>query len=147
MEKYAISQDFWRNSGFHLLDRDADGRLSVTDDFLRAYLQRPEVAPIEESCDAERRLHAALMQAPRRAVAAAELDAIRDEDARHNYRMVLRLRDRLVAAGTVEGCYLGLFQAGVDLPPLFIEQLVHVILRNVLDGCEDPLQLRAAELF
>jgi len=105
------------------------------------------VAPVEESCEAERRLHAQLMADPRRAVAEDELGAMRDEDARHNYRMVLRLRDRLVAAGTVEGCYLGLFQGGVDLPPLFIEQLVHVILRNILDRCEDPLQLRAAELF
>ena len=105
------------------------------------------MAPVEESCEAERRLHAQLMADPRRAVAEDELGAMRDEDARHNYRMVLRLRDRLVAAGTVEGCYLGLFQGGVDLPPLFIEQLVHVILRNILDRCEDPLQLRAAELF
>src|SRR5207249_1336992 len=31
--------------------------------------------------------------------------------------------------------------------PLFVNQLVHVILRNALDGCEDPLVLRAAELF
>jgi len=28
-----IPRDFWRNSGFHLLERDAEGRLSVTDDF------------------------------------------------------------------------------------------------------------------
>ncbi|MGH8687521.1 MAG: DUF6352 family protein [Burkholderiales bacterium] len=139
--------EFWRNCGYFLLERDAAGRLTVTDDFLRAYLGRPEVAPIEESCDAERRLHAALMDDPRRAVADAEIDAMRDDDTRHNYRMVLRLRDRLVAAGTVEGCYLGLFQVGVDLPPIFIEQLVHVILRNILDDCSDPLQLRAAELF
>jgi hypothetical protein len=32
-------------------------------------------------------------------------------------------------------------------PPLFINQLAHVILRNVLDGCEDVFMLRAAELF
>ena len=32
-------------------------------------------------------------------------------------------------------------------PPLFVNQLVHVILRNVLDGCEDAFMLRAAELF
>ena len=32
-------------------------------------------------------------------------------------------------------------------PPLFINQLVHVILRNALDGCEDAFVLRAAELF
>jgi hypothetical protein len=30
---------------------------------------------------------------------------------------------------------------------MFIDQLAHVILRNLLDGCEDPLQLRAAEIF
>ena len=32
-------------------------------------------------------------------------------------------------------------------PPLFIDQLVHAILRNVLDDCDDPYVLRAAELF
>lgn len=139
--------DFWRNSGFHLLERDAAGRLRVTDDFLRAYYLRPELHPVEESCDAERRLHASLMAAPRRAVADAELAALADADARHNYRVVLKFRDRLLAAGTVEGCYMGLFKGTVDVPPLFIGQLAHVILRNLLDGCEDPLRLRAAEIF
>ena len=139
--------DFWRNSGFHLLERDAAGRLRVTDDFLRAYFLRPEVHPVEESCDAERRLHAALMAAPRRAVTPAEIEALADADARHNYGMLLKFRDRLLAAGTVEGCYMGLFKGAIDVPPLFIAQLVHVILRNLLEGCDDPLQLRAAELF
>ena len=32
-------------------------------------------------------------------------------------------------------------------PPLFLNQLVHVILRNALDGCDDAYVLRAAELF
>ena len=32
-------------------------------------------------------------------------------------------------------------------PPLFINQLVHVMLRNALDGVEDPAVVRAAELF
>jgi hypothetical protein len=32
-------------------------------------------------------------------------------------------------------------------PPLFLNQLVHLILRNALDGVEDPLVLRAAEMF
>ncbi len=31
-----MAQDFWRHSGFHLLRRDASGRLVVSDDFLRA---------------------------------------------------------------------------------------------------------------
>jgi len=87
------------------------------------------------------------MEDPRRAVAEAEIAALADADAQHNYRMLLRFRDRLVAAGTVEGCYMGLFKGTVDVPPLFIDQLAHVILRNLLEGCEDPLQLRAAELL
>lgn len=139
--------DFWRNSGFHLLERDPAGRLRVTDDFLRAYFLRPEVHPVEESNDAERALHAALMDDPRRPVGEKELLGIADEDARDNYRVVLRFRQRLLEAGTVEGCYRNLFKGPVDVPPMFVEQLVHVILRNVLDGCDDPLRLRAAELF
>jgi hypothetical protein len=52
-----------------------------------------------------------------------------------------------VAAGTLEAFYMNLFKGKVDIPPLFVEQLAHVILRNILDGCDDPLRLRAAELF
>jgi len=139
--------EFWRSSGFHLLRRDAEGRLQVTDDFLRAYYLRPEIHPVEDSCDAELRLHAALMDDPRRAVAQREVDAISDQDARDNYRILLRFRQRLLEAGTVEGCYMNLFKGDIDLPPLFIEQLAHVILRNLLEACDDPLQLRAAELL
>src|ERR1044071_4205545 len=130
--------EFWRNSGFHLLEKDPAGRLRVTDDFLRAYLLRPEVHPVEESDDDERSLHASLMANPRQRVS---LDALGDEDARHNYEVVLRFRDRLLESGTVEGAYLAIFRGGkVDIPPLFIDQLAHVILRNLLDGCEDPLR-------
>jgi hypothetical protein len=139
--------DFWRNSGYHLLERDAVGRLRVTDDFLRAYFLRPEVHPVEESNDAERALHAALMAEPRRAVAARELEAIADADTRDNYRVVLRFRERLLAAGTVEGCYQALFRAPIDIPPLFIDHMTHVIVRGLLEGCEDGLEARAAELF
>ena len=102
---------------------------------------------MEESNDAERALHAALMAEPRRPVSEAELQSIGDADTRDNYRVVLRLRERLLAAGTVETAYRQLFRGAVDVPPLFIEQMVHVILRNLLDGCDDPLELRAAELF
>ncbi len=129
------------------MHKDAAGRLRVTDDFLRAYYLRPEIHPVEESSDAELHLHASLMQAPRREVAAAEIASVEDEGVRHNYRTLLAFRDRLLVAGTVEGCYMGLFKGTVDVPPLFIEQLVHVILRNLLEGCDDPLRLRVAELF
>jgi hypothetical protein len=141
--------DFWRSSGFHLLARNASGQLAVTDDFLRAYLLRPEIRPVEESCARERALHGALIESPRRAVAAGEIDALVDGDARDNYRVLLRFRDRLIAAGTLEACYADLFRdaAPIDVPPLFVDQLVHAILRHLLEGCEDALRVRAAELF
>src|SRR5688572_18307408 len=103
--------------------------------------------PVEESGEAELRLHAALMESPRKAISDSELASIEDEDARHNYRVILGFRKRLLDAGTVEGCYMGLFKGAVDIPPMFVDQLAHVILRNLLDGAEDPLRLRAAELF
>jgi hypothetical protein len=49
---------------------------------------------------------------------------------------------------TLEAAYVALCRDGVGkTPPLFLNQLVHAILRNALDGCEDPFVLRAAELF
>lgn len=140
--------DFWRSSGFHLLERDANDHLRVTDDFLRAYFLRPEIRPVEESCDAERALHMALLENPGLKVAADQLSALADPDARENYRVVLDFRDRLLAAGTVEGCYLGFFRnGGRTLPPLFLDQMAHVILRNILGDAGDGLRARAGELF
>jgi len=87
------------------------------------------------------------METPTRAVSEKDLEAVEDADARDNYRVILRFRQKLLDAGTIEGCYMSLFKAPIDLPPIFIDQLAHVILRNLLDGCDDPLRLRAAELF
>ena len=143
--------DFWRDCGFHLLTRDERGHLEVTDDFLRAYFRRPEVRPVEESCAAERRLHQALLANPREAVSAERLAALADPDARESYGIVLAFRDRLVEAGTLEACYLGLFLeaggGGVPVPPLFVDQLAHAIARALLDGCADGLRARAGELL
>ncbi|MHA1600932.1 MAG: DUF6352 family protein [Alphaproteobacteria bacterium] len=144
--------DFWRDSGYHLLRRTAAGHLEVTDDFLRAYMQRPEVRPVEESCAAERDLHEALLADPRMIVPETRLAALADPDARENYRIVLGFRDRLIEAGTVEDCYLRTFLPAADTaiaptPPLFIDQMAHVILRAILDDCEDGQRVRAAELL
>ena len=140
--------DFWRNSGFHLLERDADGRLRVTDDFLRAYLLRPEIRPVDESGPHEIALHDSLMDDPRRDVGESELARIEDVDARDNYRVLLRFLDRLKRSASLEACYAGLFAGGnVDAPPLFLDQLAQIILRNVLDGCDDALEARAAEIL
>ena len=87
------------------------------------------------------------MADPGKDLTEAELAAIEDADARDNYRVILRFRDKLLDAGTVEGCYMSLFKSPIDIPPMFVDQLVHVILRNMLEGCDDPLRLRAAEVF
>lgn len=140
--------DFWRDCGYRLLDKDGDGRLTITDDFLRAYLQRPELAPIAESCAAERELHRILLDDPRAGISARRLAALADDDARENYRVMLRFRERLLAAPSLEACYSSMFQdREITLPPLFIDQLVQIILRNILDGTDDALAVRAAEIF
>ena len=141
-------RDFWLSCGHHLLDRDEGGGLVATDDFLKVYLARPELAPPPEACAAERALHAALLAEPRRAVAAVEIAAIADGDARENWSVMLAFRDRLLRHRTIEAAYIALVRDGIGSTPiLFINQLVHVILRNALDECEDTLMLRAAEMF
>jgi hypothetical protein len=140
--------DFWLSCGHHLLDRDDGGGLLVTDEFLKAYLARPELAPLPNACAAERGLHAAMLDDPRRPVTSADIAAIADPDARENWSLMREFRDHLVRHKTVEAAYLNLARHGMGAtPPLFINQLVHVILRNLLDGCEDVFMLRAAELF
>lgn len=141
-------KDFWLSCGHHLLDRDEGGGLLVTDDFLKVYFARTELTPPPEACVVERALHAALLDDPRREVGADDIAAIADEDARENWSVMLAFRDHLLAHKTLEAAYLALIRDGVGrTPPLFLNQLVHVILRNALDDCEDPYVLRAAELF
>jgi hypothetical protein len=143
-----VVPEFWRSSGYHLLVPDDSGRLTLTDDFLRAYWLRPEVVPVAESCAAEVALHDELMANPRLAVLPARLARLADPDARANYAAVLRFRDRLLTWPTVEAAYLDLARTGAaGTPPLFLDQLVHVVLRHLLAGCDDPIRLRAAELL
>jgi len=140
--------DFWISSGHHLLDRNAGGGLVVTDEFLKVYLARPELIPPPEACAVERTLHAALLADPRLPVSASDIAAINDADARENWQMLVAFRDRLLRHKTLEAAYAELARRGAGkTPPLFINQLVHVIMRNALDGVSDPLVLRAAELF
>lgn len=139
---------FWKSSGLHLVERNTDGWLQVTPDLIRAYLTRPEVHPVEESCANEVALFEALMADPLRSVSAAELAAIADRDASDNYRIVLSYRDVLTKAGTLEGAYLELMKSrDINMPPVFVDQLVHIILAGILSDADDPMRLRAGELF
>jgi hypothetical protein len=139
--------DYWPSCGYALLARDGDGRLVVTDAFLRSLLDRPELAPVPESCPAELALRAQLHEQPRRVIGQAQLDAVQDADARENYAVWLRFRQRLLAQPTLEGSYLALFRADVDVPPVFVQQLTQVVLRNALGDAATAMQARAAEML
>jgi hypothetical protein len=141
-------KEFWISSGHHLLDRGEDGGLHITDEFLKLYLARPELLPPPEACAVERTLHAALLANPRLPVSTSDIDAIADADARENWKLLVSFRDHLLHHKTLEAAYIGLVRRGFGaIPPLFINQLMHVILRNALDGVEDTRVLRAAEVF
>ena len=140
-------KDFWLSCGHHLLDQDETGYLRLTDDFLKVYLARPELMPPADACAAERALHAALLANPRKSVRPEETAAIADADARENWQVLVAFRDLLMRHPTLEAAYLHIVRRGVKVPHLFLNQLVHVVLRNALDGCEDPYVLRAGELF
>jgi hypothetical protein len=141
-------REFWVSSGHQLTRRTETGDLAVTDELIMALLARPELIPPKGACQAERGLHASLMAEPRRPVTADDIAALADPDAQENWRFAIAFRDRLLTVGSVEAAYLDLVRRGTGgTPPILINQLVHLILRNALDGCEDPYVLRAAELF
>ena len=143
-----MARDFWKSAGMHLLERNDDGWLTVTDDYIRAYLTRPEIHPIDTSSAEEIALFEALMANPFEAVSDDRLAGLGDDDVADNYRVVLSFRDLLADAGTLEGAYLRLMRSGaIALPPVFIDQMVHVITRNILADCDDPIRLKAGELL
>ncbi len=140
--------DFWVSSGHHLVDRDKDGRLVVTDEWLKAYLARPELVPPDDACLVERAVHQRLLRSPREPIAADEIRGMADRDARENWSHLITFRDHLLAHPTIEAAYVSMVRAPkVTTPPLFLNQLVHVILRNLLDSERDPYILRAAEML
>ena len=142
------AEDFWFTSGWHLMDRDSDGWMVPSEAFMAAYFNRPELEIVEESCAAEIALNAKLQEAPFSVIDDAEIDAIADNDVADNYRAVLRFRDFLSQYSSLEAAYLAAARgAEITFPPLFMEHMVHIILRNILDGETDPMKLRAAEIL
>lgn len=140
-------REFWVASGHHLTRLDEVGRMQVTDELILAWLARPEILPPPEACAAERALHEKLLAEPQTQVTEHEVAAMADPDARENWGFLLRLRDTLLAEGSIEAGYLKLVRDGVVLPVLFYNQLVQLILRNALESCEDTRVLRAGEMF
>ena len=150
--KDRVTPDFWPACGYTLLQRTAQGWLVPTPAWLAAWLDRPELALVAESCAAEIALHRALSSDPLRPVPASELAALADADARANYGHFLALRDALLHAGSLEGWLLALWRGGrIHVPPLFIDLVVQAVLRGLLDGDgetrADAFEARAAEML
>ena len=144
--------DFWPACGWRHLRLDNNGQLRPGAAWFGHWLNRPELALVAESCAGEIKLHRALRADPLMVASGAALEAalaaISDADVRQNYRQFLALRDGVLAAGTLEAFYSGLFRTGaITLPPLFIDLIVQDLLRQWLDDGADALQARAAELL
>jgi len=139
----------WPSCGYDTVLVNDDDCLIITDNFLRHFFQRPELAPIDTSCQREIALHQALLDDPRRSVQTPEIQAISDTDAQENYRVALDFREVLLSCGTLESAYLALTSsvAPNSTPPSLINLLVKVLLAHILRAETDPFIWRAAELF
>jgi hypothetical protein len=143
-----MTPNFWPTCGYSLLAHNDTGHLVVTDDFLRFLLERPELAPIATSCAAEVALHHSLVEQPRREVTAQELAELQDKDAADNYAVWMRFRQRITTLPTLEASYIALFKGdGVDVPPLLVQHITHILLRHVLGEAPTAMQARAAEML
>lgn len=145
---------FWLHSGLALLETDSYGGLIVTDEFVRAYLDRPELELVAESCANEIALHQFLRANPRAVTeeVIAKIQSVSDHDVQENYSLFLKLRDRLLEAPNLQAAYVKIFtdaaSAGkVDIPPIFIDQLAQIIVHHLVADSTDGLLLRIAELW
>ena len=143
------AREFWKTSGHHLIAVTAAGELAPTADFVRAYFARSEMVPDAGACPRETALFESLAADPLQAVGPDMIAALADADARHNYTILLGFRDLLLCAGTLEAAYMKIVrgEAGIPVPPLFLDHIVHSVLRNILADIADPIRLRAAEVF
>jgi hypothetical protein len=137
----------WPGCGYRQLEVTGGEQLAVTDSFLRGFYHSPELAPIEESCPAERELFADLLAAPRLEVPPSRIEALADPDARDNYHLALAFRDLLLEQQTLEAAYARMIAGESSVPPVFLPRLIQPILRHLLDGETDPRRWRAAEVF
>ncbi len=140
--------EFWKSSGYHLLQVNAQGHLDVTADFIKAYLTRPEIHPVDDSCDNEITAFEKLMDDPFTVIPDEVIAKFADADTRDNYRVVLGFKQLLIEHKTIESAYLNLMKSGdIKIPPVFVDQMVTVIVRNILTRCHDPIRIKASELF
>ncbi len=143
-----MTRDFWPACGAALLKSDERGALQPTPAYFAAWLQRPELALVAESCAAEQRLHRRLLQDPYRPVSSADLARLGDADVRDNYRHYLQLRQGLLQAGSLQAWLLQLWRQGNrNTPPLFVASVVQAVVHGLLQDEDDAVLARAGELL
>jgi hypothetical protein len=140
--------DFWLSCGYRLLTIGADGRLAITDDFLRASLLRPELAPIPDS-SARRARTARKVDSPHLVPRSLPTRLRRSPTRTH-------ARTTTYGCGTGNGCsrrptleaaYVALFREGVDVAPILVHHLTEILLRHILGDAADPIEARVAEML
>lgn len=153
-----MHSNLWPTCGAQWLNADAQGRLQPTPGYFKAWLARPELVLVPESCAAEQTLHQALCADPLRTVSEADIGALQDSDVQDNYRHFIALRNGLLQAGSLQAWLLALWRGGNrGTPPLFIAHVVQAVVRQLLvapaastaEGAEpaDAFTVRAAELL
>ena len=93
-------------------------------------------------------LHEQLTADPFAEVTEDQLAALADSDVAHNYRAVLAFRQFIAQHDTLQSAYMAIARgAPISFPPLFVDQLAQIILREILTEVIDPMQIRAAEML
>ncbi|MFZ9176509.1 MAG: DUF6352 family protein [Burkholderiaceae bacterium] len=142
------SSGLWPNCGYGQLSIDGQNQLLVTDAFLTHSIRRPELSPVDTSCQTERVVFEQLCQTPRSSISPETLSRLVNQDMADNFRVWLRFRDRLLASPTLEEVYKGFFQGGgIDFPPVFVDDIAQVLVRHVLGEACDSMQARVGEMF
>jgi hypothetical protein len=138
----------WPSCGYELLQMNEQNQLVVTDAFLTHLLRRPELSPVETSCETEREIFDRLTELPRAAISLESLSKIQNQDVADNYRVWLRFRDRLLMAPTLEANYKAFFQeGGINFPPILVDDIAQVLVRHVMGSSASAMRARVGEMF
>ena len=93
-------------------------------------------------------MHEQLTADPFAEVTEDQLAALADPDVAHNYWAVLAFRQFIAQHDTLQSAYMAIARgAPISFPPLFVDQLAQIILREILTEVSDPMQIRAAEML
>ncbi len=83
-----------------------------------------------------------------KAISDAELWKFATPEAQDNYRVLSGFCDKLLAAVSIEVCFLGIFRTGnLSLPHVFLDAMAWTVLLAIVSRSNDPFLARASELL